>query len=210
MCTKNTVQCIHIDNDGSYDALPECCRKHTTKTLFYIDRLFKENKIKYWLDYGTILGAVREKGIIVGDHDADISVFDKDRTKIYALKEKIIEDRFDMSLIGHRDLCRIHFSPVNRVFVDIWFWFRTLGRKRLMSSYHSSCPGNSCDFPEYYVKEFKDIPFTAPGLPTKMLNAPRNPKEFVKLRYGPHWRIPSNNSNVNWWSVYDYPKMYKW
>lgn len=40
--------------------------------LFYLDQVCKENNIEYYLFYGTLLGAVRHKGMIPWDDDVDV------------------------------------------------------------------------------------------------------------------------------------------
>ena len=52
-----------------------------------VDDCFKRNDIRYFLDSGTALGAVREKDFIEWDDDIDICVFDEDLEKIQSAVE---------------------------------------------------------------------------------------------------------------------------
>jgi lipopolysaccharide cholinephosphotransferase len=57
------------------------------RLLLNFDALCKENDIEYWIDAGTLLGAVRHGGFIPWDDDVDVCMTRENYQKFMSLKE---------------------------------------------------------------------------------------------------------------------------
>lgn len=56
----------------------EAVKKIQLEILSVVDAFCKENRIQYWLDSGTLLGAIRHRGYIPWDDDVDIGMLRDD------------------------------------------------------------------------------------------------------------------------------------
>lgn len=78
-------------------------KKLLAEMLGSIHELCEKNQIRYFLAYGTLLGAIRHKGFIPWDDDADIWMFRKDYEKLSEI--------FHASETGTLRLIDIHNTP---------------------------------------------------------------------------------------------------
>ena len=72
-------------------------QKANMKILIEIDRICKRHGIKYYLDAGTLLGAIRHGGFIPWDDDADIAMTRENYEKFKKVAKKELPS--DMSLL---------------------------------------------------------------------------------------------------------------
>lgn len=88
--------------------------------LRFIDNVCRKHEIDYWIDYGTLLGAVRHDGFIPWDDDVDISIMRKDYEKLIEVlpieiaKYDYLKEECGISLL--RENHENHFSDFNSVY----------------------------------------------------------------------------------------------
>lgn len=188
-CTKSTPACPKDYNSP----IPDCCRSHNVSIMDQVGRLLDEAGIPWWVDYGTVLGAVRHGGkMIPHDKDADCGVLARDKEKFLGLEPRIRElglhfrwrppgrDRFSGG-----DMVKVFWSAINKNHVDYFFWYPR--------------PGGILDRDRYvHVDRFKGREFPADRLfPLQRIEweglqvwAPRDMEWFCEHRYGAGWRTP--------------------
>ena len=79
-----------------------------------IDKLCERHNIAWWLDAGTLLGAVRHKGFIPWDDDADIGMLREDfdsfiRVAPQSLPEDLYLEYFFLDEKISRTICRVRY-----------------------------------------------------------------------------------------------------
>lgn len=162
--------------------------RHKTVALYRlmeeVHRLFELRGIMYWIDGGTLLGAIRNKGIIPTDDDLDICVFAKDEPKIEALAPLLEKRGLKLTYLKEARFFKIVSKENPNVWVDIFF-VRSMGKKEAIQyadKWHRTA------YPHCF-NEKKDL------WPLKLLPfgpiqvwSPANPLPYLDRAYGPMWK----------------------
>lgn len=180
-CTPNTIRCCENRKSPSFNYhvigrnIPVCCASHLVKILFDVVTVLDKHKIQYFISFGTLLGAVRHKGIIPWDTDIDIIIAKKDQKKAFSvLKKDMINQYFiqidaNENIVGE-ELVRVYLSKTNTLHVDL---FPYIEKSNKISFYENKTFKIEEVFP---LKETKFYNFT--------VKTPRNIEDHLLYLYG--------------------------
>lgn len=180
-CTRKTARCEFWTWGHDY-VRPECCTGHLRALLFFTGDLLARHGLTHWLDWGSLLGAVRHGTFIPRDSDVDWGVLDTDFAALRTLEPEIIRAGFQLDA---RDpfVWRINRSVMNTQHVDLYPWRRDGGRLVL------DWPGRSVDhwtFPASFVASGTTVQLYGRTFP-----APAPVHELLaRYRYGADYMTP--------------------
>ncbi len=103
---------------------PICCVSHLVELAFFTHDLFEEHGIRYFILWGTHLGALRHRGIIPWDTDVDIGIFSEDHERVRALAPRFHERGYALRDGPGEDMLTLSYSATNDLHVDIEVWQR--------------------------------------------------------------------------------------
>lgn len=113
-CNKLTKRCYYPYSDINTPS-PICWKNNLVELLSYLVDILNKHNIKYFIDYGTLLGCVRNNKFIPWDTDIDISIIKED--KFNNIIEIINKDHY--LIITHPQLYVLNYSKNNLLHVDI-------------------------------------------------------------------------------------------
>jgi len=131
--------------------------------------------IPFILIFGTLLGAIREKGFITYDSDADVACYAEDHQKIHGVIKELQSKGF---YVPEKNECPLHdhFFINSGERIDIW-WFSEIDKDWIYDKHIR------------YAKKFFDSPEEIDFLNTKFL-VPHQPLDFLDITYGKDWTTP--------------------
>lgn len=184
--------------DLELDNVPVITYDQARNTIFLADKLLKEKGITYSLIYGTLLGAIREKGFISHDYDVDIFT---------SQQEDLLDAIPDFYQKGLR-LCRVvenrlySFMTDNGAYIDIYIMKKA---PIILNLWCYSLNGNIV--PKKYLSEFETIDFLG-----GKFKVPKEPERLIRFFYGKTWRTPIKGAHGRYdiYPVWLYRSIKKW
>lgn len=182
-CTKSTPHCEgwYREEDG---LRPPCCTEHLKELVFRADELLTEHGFVHWIDFGTLLGAVRHQAFVPWDYDADMSILVEDATVFDRLRAIFTADGYDVT---HNpaipDELKIHLSATNRNHIDLYAYRRSADGMLRMAWAHNS---ENWFFPAHFLDKLESV-----TLYERQFLVPSPLHDFLRdYRYGPAYHIP--------------------
>lgn len=173
--------------------------KNGKKVLFDFDNAFTEAGLKYWLVFGTLLGAVRERGFIGHDFDIDVGVFKSDYSP--ELEKTLIKHGFKKArefLIDGGEYGIEQTYTKNGVSIDIFFFIRENNKIYCHVFDNKTEDGAEIDISKnegFVVREltYDFTGFSKVNLFDHEFIVPNNFKEVLISDYGDNYMVPDPN-----------------
>lgn len=185
------------------------------RMLNIFDAICKKHDIDYWLDYGTLLGAVRHKGFIPWDHEADVGMLrpDFENFKVNAQKDLpndiffqtketdpfykanfIVEAKLRDKYSNYNEYSSKH--PEHRwhngIQVDIFVYdFDPILENVLTNSYERFMTIGEVHLSKEELEYVEDLPFLDNVFPV-----PIGHDSYLKRAYGDYLQLPPKNKQI--------------
>ena len=168
-------------------------------------RVMNEIGIDFWIEGGTLLGALRDQKLIPWDHDLDFGMKYESEAQMKQLIRKL-RRHFYVSVRSFPKTSKIwHLGNyrVLKIFPRKYLFFKEDLCLDLFVYYEGTLPGKDeivykyvvWDRNAYHRKEFFDtinsINFYGGDVPV-----PAKAEEFIEVKYGKDWRTPIKEWNV--------------
>ncbi len=176
--------------------------KEAIDFLYQIDDIIKNSNTNYWIEGGTLLGAVRDKKLIPWDHDLDMGIINNSDVEIENLI-KNLKKKFYVSVKPFRGdrTWKLGKYRVLKIYPKKWLFFKEDLCCDLFVYYKGTLEGEEVykyvvwGKNAYHKKKFFDC-IDSIEFYNKKINVPNNPESFLEVKYGKDWRIPKEKWNV--------------
>lgn len=187
-CNRSVPRCFGTVVDDMPQYLwegkwtPPCCLAGLRQTARHVFARLDEVGVRYWLEGGSLLGAMRAADILPWDYDVDIGMFREDIDHCPWLTRALVQpfvddDGFVWEKAAEGDFFRVQFSRINHLHVDIFPFYQ---RNSTMTK-DTWFPTHKQDkeFPEHFLHPMASIDFIGQKVP-----APNNIRDYLEFKFG--------------------------
>lgn len=164
---------------------PACCRSHLVHVMRLVAQELDARGIQWWIDYGTLLGALRHGGLIPWDNDIDLGAPAEGFDKLLAAQHALRKQGLAFTYSFRWDYVNVTRSATNGNGLDIFPWFKRADGTYYRRLYSGMDRKKGKDFPAAWIEPRRRIVWE--GLE---LWAPAQAEKLCAHRYGPGWQTP--------------------
>jgi len=189
-CGKDTDRCFGTvyDNMPAYIHqgrwTPPCCLRALRETARHVFQIFESERVRYWLEGGSLLGAARTGDIIPWDYDIDIGIYKDDIVRSRHLSHVrhsgiavVDSDGFVWEKAIEGDFYRVQYSQSNHLHVDIFPFYSRNGTMTKDTWFKSH--RQDTEFPESFILPLGKISFIGINV-----SVPNNVSGFLEFKFG--------------------------
>lgn len=169
-----------------------------------VQGVLDHHQIPYWATYGTLLGTIRDQGIIPWDDDFDLSCFQQDVPKLLKLKAAfadlglILEETKTTIRIYEKDGLPMRPRPGKafQIFPGLWYVRHKHERFPCVdiypvqlegSRYQHANPAIRRDYPQHFYEKDDLLPLIQKPFGPIQMMVPQNAGAILNRMYGPQW-----------------------
>lgn len=185
-CTRETKRCDTATLPQLETA--RCCIDAALETLWKIQEVFDHYGIRWWIDYGTLLGAAKGGAFYWNDKDCDIGVLADDQEKVLRTESIFTDAGFPFLFragsrqrFGGGDSVKIRWSGTNKANTDVFFWHKA-GSVYDRRNYIPVDRFKGREFPAEWLFPLVQVEFEG-----RLVPAPKEWRHLVAHRYGAGW-----------------------
>ncbi|MCF8357667.1 MAG: LicD family protein [Prolixibacteraceae bacterium] len=172
--------------------------KYGKEALRRCDKALRDNNIQYWLDFGTLLGAIRENDFIKHDNDIDIGILHADYSKNIelAMEKEGFKKIRQFEINNGKDGLEQAYSYKG---VNIDFFYYLSDEKKIWTHIFDTLPNET--FHSTVKKRGGLIPIRVEHKSQPLKNftfqkistfVPLNSENYLKEYYN-NWRVPTKD-----------------
>tara|TARA_B100001540_G_scaffold179275_1_gene158143 strand:+ start:3986 stop:5110 length:1125 start_codon:yes stop_codon:yes gene_type:complete len=161
--------------------------------------IIEQQKCNYFLDAGTLLGAIRDKQFIPWDHDVDLGLIYNNQKEVDKLI-KALKKKFYIRALQFKDDPEIWKPGKYRIIkayrkkglfkreklcLDIFIFYQSKLDNTGEEVYKYGVWGRNAFYPKHILEAFETTKFY-----NREYVIPKNPTKFLEFKYGANWKTP--------------------